>query len=113
MQVFSVGVRVAGEQRRREDEGRCPAELHRLFLAHRLVQAAAGLGTEQAEPPRLGQLVIRCEPGQVEQIADDGVVDGRTPELLVRPPRADGGLDVHGPATYRSGSMAGPDESRR
>src|SRR5581483_6416108 len=47
-------------------------------------------------------------PGELEQLAHRRLVERLRAVLLVRPAPPDRGFDVHGPGSYRSGSMAGP-----
>ncbi len=44
-------------------------------------------------------MVVRSEPREIEQLLEGRPVDRTRGVLLVRAPRADGGLDVHGAPT--------------
>ena len=68
-----------------------------FVLAGQVVDQPPCLRSEYAEPPRLGEVVVRCVPGQVEQLAERRLVDGLGSVLFVRPPGTDGVHDVHGP----------------
>ena len=78
-----------------EDERRRPVELRRLLRAADLLQPRQRLRPEHAEAPRLREVVVRREPGEVEQLQQRLARNRLRPELLVRPPRADELREVH------------------
>ena len=113
-EILLVGVRVAGQERRREHERRRTAELRGLLLAagafearSRLRARARGSATAASDggsaPSAPGRAARRERLG----------VDRRRAVLLVRPAHADRVVDVHRPERYPHDSMAGPDGRRR
>ena len=83
------------ERRRDEHERRRAVELRRLLRAADLLQPRQRLRPEHAEAPRLRQMVVRRQPGEVEQLEQRLARNRVRPELLVRPPGADELREVH------------------
>ena len=101
MQVLVVSVRVARQRGRGEHEcGRTP-ELHRLLRACSRLDSRPRFRSQGAKAPRLRQMMVRREPGEVEEIAQRRLVERPGAVLLMRPPGADGIADVQVPGRYR------------
>ena len=97
-QVLPVLHRVAGLAGAGGDERRRPVELARrarLRLLGDRLQALQRPRAEHAEPPRVREVVVRRPAGEVEELVEDGRVDGLGPVGLVRPASPDGLLQFH------------------
>ena len=84
--VLLVLDETAGQRRGDEHERRRPVELRRLLRAADLLQPGQRLRPEHAEAPRLREVVVRRQPGEVEQLKQRLARNRVRPELLVRPP---------------------------
>src|SRR5439155_21906627 len=101
---------VARESCRGDHEGRRPLELGRVAGAGRLLQALERPRPEHAEAPRLGEVVVRREAREVEQLLDLASRERLRPERLVRAPRPDRLDRVHRAPVYLKRLKPGTDE---
>src|SRR3989442_757414 len=69
--VFLVLKELSGECRRGDDERRRPLELRRLRGARALLERRERVRAEHAEAPRLGEVMVRREAGDAEQVEQD------------------------------------------
>ena len=102
-EILVVHVRIAGQHRRRDDEGRGAAQLDRLLLAAGRLQPGTRVRAEDAEAPGLCQLVIGRMARQFDKLAEGRVVDRLRAVLLVRRRRRMAALT----STARDGSRSG------
>ena len=84
--VLAILVLVAGQTRARDDERRRAAEFRGLVRRPRRDELVERLGPQHAETPRLGQMVVRREARELEELLDRLGVDGLGLEGLVSPP---------------------------
>src|SRR5581483_10322074 len=105
----------------RDDERRRPLELRRLARPGARLQRLERLGPEDAEPPRLREVMVRREPRDVEQLEKDLVGDLRAAERLVGAPALDELAERHpsvaetrtiAPARFRSCENGQPSSAR-
>ena len=79
-----------------DDERGRPVELGRRLGPRRLLEAAQGLGAQDPEAPRIGEVMVRGPPRQLEQLVEHLALHGRRVIRLDRAAGADGLLDLHG-----------------
>jgi hypothetical protein len=95
VEVLLVLDLVARQLRRADDERRSPIELRRGLGPRGLLKPLERLGSENAKPPRVGQVVVGRPAGELEQLVEDLARDGARLVGLVGAPRADRVVNVH------------------
>ena len=89
VKILLVLDRVAGQDAGRDDQARRPLELHSLGRPTCLLEPAQRLRAQDAEPPGLGQVMVRRPARELQQLLQRPARHRIGPEGLVRTASAD------------------------
>ena len=103
--VLLILLEVAAECRGGDDERRCTLELWSFCRPGGPLQARHRLRAKNAKAPGVRPVVVRRPARELEQLVDRLARNRVGSERLVRPPCADGLLEIHAPETRRNAAL--------